>query len=1251
MSKQVSEDPDVTIIAKKSQSKQNSKPCDKVCIKTTPSESEVIDITPECEEISELYNSRPGALITRTHETKAACPSIDATDSECGSVISTVKNELQSKPIPVFLPTKISERSERDPVSRDSVHSTYSSFDTATAAKGRLDSKLSCIEKEYGAELVPAVLTDCKTTACKQIIQTELEIPAHSRTDSQTMNTTIVSVLEHSVEDTVCDHYEAGVFNSRYPSVSKKEVASLDNNLKVTHAVSDCASNRSEYILEPVVHKELNNNKLSGIHTTNASKCSNEKSLAADSAEHTTKASTSVDGFTSSATATISGTCIAPDDKVIPEESINIEQDGVVFSFCGNNKSKVSNFSNETSGNRELSAAQKCHLEETSAQIKVPERKSEEVSESQWGMPSGIQKVKAGSFRNIVSKEENTKHLKEHKEMKCKVTEKSDGGSCKSSASLVSDTVYCKQSKSDVITRNDKTGTSTKSDYLKNTPEIKSVISNHGDDGGGGKEKEGALLSIQLQGVLCGDQNKAKSSFHSVLTCDSPLEPAIKIKQHSDILKQPVVKLEPLPTETPLEDGDHDEQQLVTKQKNKSQRQRILSETSSNDGELRKNQEKTDSAEQTKVKKNSRLCLPKAKKTLSSTRESNTDAHGKSSKKSNTVSVDNIKACNSRPDAPIQNSVYSVDGRRTKTEQANKIRASSSSCTERMMVDDELFASTQRSKPVVKLERLDESALKSYGLVVLKTENASLNYTLDEDIIVISDDDDEYFPSSQIFNEQMTPLESFKTEHEDAAQEDLLFPKVLEDYDEDVLVFEDESDLNDDQWFRRLSQHDFEPEPISKVPLQELQAEKEKGDSGMREEEFMKDVDLQQAATNSEGIQKEMLAGDLLKTDEVEQKRDESVNKPKHSGKALVIDALPLPRRRAFQRGISAQAASRMYKEQVDDTQQQAKPTDNAHDTISRRGASRKKKKTHVDSSIFADPQFLTAKQKKQILDKRKEKLKAISEKEKAVAAAAKQASLMKVPAEVRIKVTNKNRGAFLAEGADTTNDVKASMGAQSSVLCPDVKNTFLSRNVQKRDSVKGSVPQPKKHEPRSSSATARNISDLPRIPKLSGRPSTLKNIDFMVPSCSADVVTDPVSDKLPVLTSAFSALSILKTSAPTICTKRKKNVRFKEGGEMVVMHEIPVEEGSRLRPVAHKKDAPTPRDVFSNQLQQKRPDIDEVLYDILCWNPMWLEVSCKYILHVKDGLLMSRKEFRAILNMKIMMRMRIFPARPIFAL
>jgi hypothetical protein len=1251
----ISEDLDDTINVKKSECKQNSR-CDKVCIKTTTSESGVIDIIPKSSKISELDSSRPGTVIARAHESKSVSPSTDATNSECDSVMRTIKNELQSRVDPVSLPSEVSEKSESGSASSDSVHSNPSSFIIATVEKGRLDSKLSCIEKKYDTQLVPAILTDYKTTTSNQTIETESKIPSYSRTHFETINTTIASAPEHSVKGTVGDHY---------PPVIKKEVASLDKNLKVIPAVSNCGSNGSEYILGPVLLKELNNKELSGVDTKNGPECSNMKQrsvgsksscfdlkgLPLDSAKHISEVSGSASAYISSATATKSGMCIATNDKVIPEASVNIEKDGVDFSYCEKNKSRGSNFSNETSGSKELSAVQKCRSEETSVQIEGSEKESEKVLLSQWVMPSGNQKVKAGSLINIVSKDESTKHLKERTEEKLKFTEKSVGGSCKSSASLVSQessTVCCKQSKSHILSRDDKIGTNTKSDFLKDTPSVNSIVSSHGGDSGVGEEKEeDSLLSMKHQGVLCGDRKKANSSIHCVSSHDSPLGPSVKIKQGSGISKQPAVKLEPMPAETLLE---YDEQLVTKHNKSKSQRQRILSDTSSEDDEFQKNRKKTESAEQSKAKSNSHLCLLKYRKILSSTPQSSTDAHGKSSKKSNTVSVDRSKALNNRPDTSVQNSVYSVDDdRKKKTAHANKDRVSGSSCVERMTVDDELFANIQRNKPIVKLERLDESTLKSNGLVVSKPGNESLNYTLDEDIIVISDHE-EYFPSSQIFNEQKMPSESFETKDQDTAPEDLLFHKVVEDDDEDALVFEDDaSDFNDDQWFRRLSQCDLEPEPISELPVQEVQAQKEKRNSGSREE-FLKDVDLVKATTDGEGVQKEMVTEDLLITDEVKPKLEESVNKPKHSVKALVIDALPLPRRRAFLRGISAEAASRMYNEQTDVSQQKAKPRNTVNDTVSRRGTSSKKKKIHVDSSVPDEPHFLTAKQKKQILDTRKEKLKAISEKEKAAAVASKQRAMMKLPSEVKVKVTNRNRGAFLTEGAETTNDVKAFDGAEPSVLHSDVSS---SGNVPKRDSAKSSVPRPKKYESRSSSATAKKISNLPRIPKISERPSTSKNVGIGVPSCSAEVVTDPVGDKLPVLTSAFSALSILRTSGPTSCTKRKKNVRFKEGSEMVEMRVIPVEEGSRLRPVAHEKDAPTPRAVFSNQLEQRRPDMDEVLYDILCWNPKWLEVSCKYILHVQDVLFVSREEFGTILKMRIMIMImiRIFPTRPSFAL
>jgi hypothetical protein len=530
--RKISEDPDGTIKMKQPEHKQNSRPPDKTCIKTTPSESEVFVVIPECEEISALDNSintssRSGTVVARAHESKFVSPSSDVTNSKCDSVIRTVKNELHSMVDPVSLPSEVSERSETGSASRDSVHSSPSSFIITTAAKKRMDSKSSCIKRNYGTEPVPAILTDYKTTTSNQTIESETEIPTHSRTVSQTVNTAMDSVpfrvteceskgrdtaLEHNVKGTVDDHCEDGVFISRYSPVIKKEIASLDNNLQVTPAVSNCGLNKkgSEYSLEPVLHKELNSKELSGSDTKNASRSSNEKQrsegskslcfdlkgLATDSVEHTSGISASVSACTSSTTDTKSGMCIDTGDKVIPEASVKTEKDGVVFSFHGKNKSKGSFSNNGTIGSKELSAAQKCHSEETSVWSKGSEKKSEKVSVSLRGIPSGNRKVKAESFRNTVSKVESTKHLEKHTKKKPKVAEQSLDGSCKSSASLVSkesSIVYGKQSKSHVVTVDDKIGTNAKSYLLKNipSPAVNSINSSHGDgDGGGGAEEK-----------------------------------------------------------------------------------------------------------------------------------------------------------------------------------------------------------------------------------------------------------------------------------------------------------------------------------------------------------------------------------------------------------------------------------------------------------------------------------------------------------------------------------------------------------------------------------------------------------------------------------------------------------------------------------------------------------------------------------------------------------------------------------------
>jgi len=243
------------------------------------------------------------------------------------------------------------------------------------------------------------------------------------------------------------------------------------------------------------------------------------------------------------------------------------------------------------------------------------------------------------------------------------------------------------------------------------------------------------------------------------------------------------------------------------------------------------------------------------------------------------------------------------------------------------------------------------------------------------------------------------------------------------------------------------------------------------------------------------------------------------------------------------------------------------------------------KKKVKPYLSILDDPHNLTAKQKKQIANKGKGKFKAISEKEKMFAVASKKGSL-NAHEEGRRKVTNKNRGTFLMEGAESTDGfAQVSNIAGTSVLSAAVLDL---EKLPKQNGTKNNAPQPKRRESGSSPAPVRSVKTLPRIPRISEWPSPSSSVPEPEAPSGAKVETTLLDRFL------ISTVPILKTSVPTRNTKEKKKVCFKSDSEMVQIRVIPVAEDSRLLPVAHKKDAPTPRKVVSQQLQQMDPYLAE---------------------------------------------------------
>ena len=99
------------------------------------------------------------------------------------------------------------------------------------------------------------------------------------------------------------------------------------------------------------------------------------------------------------------------------------------------------------------------------------------------------------------------------------------------------------------------------------------------------------------------------------------------------------------------------------------------------------------------------------------------------------------------------------------------------------------YAQLCKKKLVVQLKKIDQNVRKLDVTVVSKPTCESLNYTLSEDIIVVSGDSDEEFTSSQVFDDQKHSVELLEAEVRDAAHEWPVFHNAV---DVDEIVVKDE---------------------------------------------------------------------------------------------------------------------------------------------------------------------------------------------------------------------------------------------------------------------------------------------------------------------------------------------------------------------------------------------------------------------------------------------------------------------------
>ncbi|CAG2060830.1 unnamed protein product, partial [Timema podura] len=309
--------------------------------------------------------------------------------------------------------------------------------------------------------------------------------------------------------------------------------------------------------------------------------------------------------------------------------------------------------------------------------------------------------------------------------------------------------------------------------------------------------------------------------------------------------------------------------------------------------------------------------------------------------------------------------------------------------------------------------------------------------------IIIIDDEDEQFPSSQIFDSSPDPEENKASITEE---------NKIDEFEDDL--FQPENDLassDEDEWFSKLSQND-KIENSSALEEQRLEIadglalkniieeDSEEEIFSVRKQNSVKrtildDEDEDEDEDNHDDESNESFTfglpnnfrNDAQELDEKSKPPLEEISKSNEKfekksavklGKSLLIDAPPMPPRRASNRGISIAEAERLYNDKATLVSKHRKITEKKNlpsDQNDKSSGKRKHASSGKDSGSSKDL-TKSSEKTKSLVDKRKAKLKEISQKHKESSEAVLNDNYNKVKAKARIKVTDKNRGAFLTE-------------------------------------------------------------------------------------------------------------------------------------------------------------------------------------------------------------------------------------------
>ncbi|XP_049957328.1 uncharacterized protein LOC126473983 [Schistocerca serialis cubense] len=622
---------------------------------------------------------------------------------------------------------------------------------------------------------------------------------------------------------------------------------------------------------------------------------------------------------------------------------------------------------------------------------------------------------------------------------------------------------------------------------------------------------------------------------------------------------------------------------------------------------------------------------------------------------------------------------------------------------------------------VIKVEKLSEAEVKQHQINEnAANENANadesmLNYTLDDDIIVISDDE-EMFPSSQLFNEPLLVKQEVLEENDisctttDAHQDD------MEAIDCDIggitIPIDDDSDDDGDgdNWFRKLSQtyhdsisdeeleikkedkisihpseHDKNIEEINKVTelvgtsvkddvFEETRAQEEDDDVTR---EFYTKPHLESGPSISDKFETEPCdeahASNMLldlpdegqndvvsnkNFQDLADKRDyEETASEKSKGiisrKPIIIEAPHMKKVRSRER---LPPSSKMKpKEQKAVSLDICASAPHRESSLKQKRLSKKKRNSSSNASA------IPLNEKKEITEARKKRLKEIAENKKKD----EDTKEVKRNATLRVKVTERNRGAFLTEslpissarsGKEESNSVKKFVKddvlniSRTESLCDSSKTGASSSTSAIPESVQAIVEgktsstelSGKRRESKSSNKEPeKKISSLPRIPRLRSLSSGPKGCDQISPLQDSPQKCTRASNSAVSTSTSANAETLLTTKTPkkkriarvsrtnkatnetapqksclkqigsTLLKTSQKSKRVSFSGNLTHVKIFEIQDGAHLRPVGSIKDAPLPNLPPVNRgtgSSESESFLNEVINIICQWNPKWLE-------------------------------------------